>query len=228
MKWLHNQPNHPAYAFFDVDNTLITIKSMFSFLEYLWSEDPELFQKSEEYRSELNRMIETKQPRENINEFYYSIFQGISVNRINELSHQWYLKARKTPNFFIEPVVDILNRHKDAGHGVILVSGSALPLLLPLAKELNVDGVISAPLEKIEGHYTGRLVSEPSIGQGKAKYIKRLLSDLQQDPSLCYAYGDDVSDIPMLKTVGQAAMINPTKESTEICDVFGWNLIQAA
>lgn len=228
MKWLHNNKEKSAYAFFDVDNTLISIKSMFSFLDYLWSKNEDLYLNSEAYRLNLNEMIKSNMPREEINAFYYTIFKNISTDYINELSNNWYQEVKQEPNFFITDVVNILNQHKELGHGVILVSGSAQPLLYPLAKDLNVDGIISAPLEIVKGRYTGRLLSEPTIGQGKANYIRLTLSNIKKDPSVCFAYGDDISDVPMLKSVGQAAMVNPTKESADLCNVFGWGLIQAA
>jgi hypothetical protein len=64
-------------AFFDVDGTLISIKSMFSFLDYLEVHLPaSSTSQLATYRQRLQQMMAQEQPREAINRFDYSLYAG--------------------------------------------------------------------------------------------------------------------------------------------------------
>jgi HAD superfamily phosphoserine phosphatase-like hydrolase len=109
-----------------------------------------------------------------------------------------------------------------------MVSGSFAALLAPLAEELGISAVIAAPLEIHDGLNTGRLSGKPTIGQGKAEGMLAFTRQHRLQPQHCYAYGDDISDIPMLENVGHPCMVNPVGLSRSICQQRNWNVIEAA
>jgi phosphoserine phosphatase len=55
---------------------------------------------------------------------------------------------------------------------------------------------------------TGGLVGEPCIGEAKRAAVRaELRSRPDVDPARCYAYGDHVSDLPMLAEVGNPVVV---------------------
>lgn len=225
-----NSPEHQSWsAFFDVDGTLISIKSMFSFLDFLaqelqWQNDT----RYRDYRLNLQAMIDAKQPREAINRFYYRILEGLEVELIEQLGRTWYAQVRCNSDLLYGRVLDELRWHQSRGAKTVLLSGSFQAVLNPLAEELGIDFVLGAPLEVRDGRYTGNLQGPPTIGQGKALRLRE--HSLQQglDTSQCYAYGDDLSDLPMLEAVGYPCMVNPGPSEQSLCQARQWPIIQAA
>ena len=216
-------------AFFDVDGTLISIKSMFSFLDYLIdylniAESTRV----QEYRTTLQRMIAEEQPREAINRFYYSIYDGLDVELVANLGRAWYARVRSDERLFFARMRDEIRWHQRQGASIVLVSGSFAAILAPLAEELGADFMIAAPLEIKHGRYTGQLTGEPSIGQGKAEGVIAFIREQGLQAQRCYAYGDDISDIPMLEQVGYPVMVNPDAHARDLCQQRNWNIIEAA
>jgi HAD superfamily hydrolase (TIGR01490 family) len=216
-------------AFFDVDGTLISIKSMFSFLDYMVdylsiAESTRVV----EYRKTLARMIVEEQPREAINRFYYSIYEGIDVELVSNLGRAWYTQVRRDDGLFFARMRDEIRWHQRQGASIVLVSGSFAAILAPLAEELGADFMIAAPLEIKHGRYTGQLTGQPSIGQGKAEGVIAFIREHNLHAQHCYAYGDDISDIPMLEQVGYPVMVNPDAGSRDLCQQRNWNIIEAA
>lgn len=224
-------PDTPARwsAFFDVDGTLISIKSMFSFLDFL---EEQLSWRGQEhyqrYRAQLQALIDSQAPREAINRFYYSVYAGLPVAQLLALGRAWYAQVRRSAELFLPASLAEIRWHQAQGADVVLVSGSFNALLAPLAEDLGVTYLIGAPLEERDGVYTGLLSGLPTIGQGKVLGLRAHCQRRGQSPEDCYAYGDDVSDVPMLEAVGHPTMVNPDAARRQLCQVRQWNIIDAA
>ena len=109
------------------------------------------------------------------------------------------------------------------------MSGSFSACLHKVAQILQVDYTLATQLEEKNGKYTGRLISEPVIGVGKHNAILRfLLSRNCVDLKKCFAYGDHISDVPMLSLVGNPCVITRDRELTEIATNKNWKIIYPA
>lgn len=205
--------NHLGAAYFDVDNTVINIKSMFSFLEFaeVAKEYSAFSRNVKELRNELREMKEQKIKREEVNKHYYGILEGTKVSEIEALGRAWFKYAfYDNPAVFNLSIVNSIAKHRQKGFLCVFVSGSFEALLKPIGDYLDVKSFICAPLEVVGDRYTGKLTGEPVIGQGKAVGIKKHASDFGVDLATCFAYGDDITDIPMLSCVGNPRLVNPS------------------
>jgi HAD superfamily hydrolase (TIGR01490 family) len=215
-------------AFFDVDGTLIRIKSMFSFSAFLFEQlnmhdEPGVVV----YRQQMQAMLESGATREELNRFYYTIFAGLQVDLVARYGRQWYVTHCQHDVFFSE-MLDVLRQHKKLGHRTVVVSGSFNAVLQPLADAIGIDDLICAPLEiREDGCYSGHLVGLPTIGEGKACGIRAYARKHDITLTNCFAYGDDISDLPMLGEVGTAITVNPDKALLAITQERGWRFIQA-
>lgn len=82
-----------------------------------------------------------------------------------------------------------------------------LAFALPLAQDLGVEHLLVTQLEVLGGSFTGEVVGMPAIGEGKRLLVQRFLQHHQVDPAQCYAYGDHLSDLPMLELVGHPVVV---------------------
>ncbi|MEV6838820.1 HAD-IB family hydrolase [Streptomyces sp. NPDC051133] len=194
-------------AFFDVDETLITAKSMFDFLRF-WTlreggDETDFHAVMGRFRS----MWASGVPRTEVNLAYYRHFAGASWTELLKAGREWYEAYRLLPDAFVLPTVRALTDHRTAGDTVVLVSGSFTGCLDPLAKELGADVVLcSQPLTGPDGRLTGE-VRRAMIGEAKTDAVRETLARLGADPAACSAYGDHASDLGMLGLVGRPHVV---------------------
>ncbi|WEH34579.1 HAD-IB family hydrolase [Streptomyces sp. AM 4-1-1] len=192
-------------AFFDVDETLVTITSMTRFLAYHWAVGGHPPDRYEEFRAELRRRRATGEPRQELNRFYYRHFRGCDPESLARTGRNWFA-SELGPGLFHEPALSALRAHADAGHLTVLVSGSFGVCLEPIAAHIGADLAIGTVPLVAEGRLTGE-VGAPVIGPEKAVRARGLMDALGIDPRDCFAYGDHESDLPLLETVGTPVVV---------------------
>jgi HAD superfamily hydrolase (TIGR01490 family) len=115
-----------------------------------------------------------------------------------------------------------IEEHRDAGHWIVLVTGSLDFLIDPIATALQVDRCFAGRLEQINGVYTGHLVPPLPYGEGKRRLLEQLAQDLTLDLSLCYAYGDSPGDLNLLHAVGYPTVVNPIRGMARMAKRQNW------
>ena len=174
-------PSARAFAFFDVDETLISVKSMFSFFRFWchdWICNPKLWARFQNHFEELRT---ESQPRTVLNREYYRFFAGVRPDELAHAGEAWVRKMRtERDDFFVHPTLDSLR--KLAAHGVepVLVSGSFPAVLRPLAREFGASDLLCTHMQvDVQGAYTGEISPPQTIGDGKAAAISAFLDDRQ-------------------------------------------------
>jgi HAD superfamily hydrolase (TIGR01490 family) len=218
--------NKNKVAFFDVDETIINTKSMFDFMKFFLefkNGKIGLIQFSL-YFSMLKFLAFLGFGRKAINRLYYRLYKGENYKFLNEVGERWYESRKFDSVFFIQPVIKRLRDLKSQGYEVVFVSGSFRACLDPLAKDLNVQTILCAELEVSEGGVTGRMIQQ-CIGDDKAMLIKKLVESRNARLSDCFAFGDHISDFPMLNAVGHPVVVPNCKALIEIADHNKWEKI---
>lgn len=183
-------------ALFDVDGTLVRGTSLFRFLEYRMAAQG---RPADDYHRERRRLAELTRsgaPREVTNREYFASYRGAAAAEVAELGRAWFDAEMAQGSFFHAEVVAALERHRERGDLVVLVSGSFPACLAPVAELLGVETVRCTEPEVRDGRYTGRVVA-PMVGEQKALAVAELLATL--DVGSAWAYGDHASDLPMLE-----------------------------
>lgn len=220
--------NDHRYAFFDVDGTLLDLKSMFSFRKYLLHYRYPLLGAIKNFvATVIFRLYELSgRDRGFINLKYYETFRGSKEIDIGNIAKKWFAHIKDTnAALFVEPAIEILQKHRDSGVEPVFVSGSFCDLLQPLAQDLGVKHVLATRLETIDGVYTGRVLPPQMIGKGKAVAIEDFLLNQGVDGKNCFAYGDHYSDIPMLSMVGNPGVVRGDSLLKEYALAHGWRVI---
>ncbi|PMY60184.1 MULTISPECIES: HAD family phosphatase [Pseudomonas] len=197
-------------AFFDVDETLIDLKSMFSFRAFyfrrLWGEERG-GEAEVAAAKRIDEYVRKGFDRSAINTLFYEDFRDHQPDLVADAAQAWYVQERTRSEFFIRPVLQALQEHQGNGDIVAFVSGSAVEFLAPLAAELGVPHVLANRLETRDGRFTGQLIPPQTIGLGKQQAALRLMDTLSVDPADCYGYGDHLTDLPLLMSVGKPTVV---------------------
>ena len=116
----------------------------------------------------------------------------------------------------------VLQKHQQAGHHVVLITGSLDFLIAPLAAMLNVSTVMAATPERLATGYTGNMIPPLPYGEGKRILIESLTARENMDLRECYAYGDSPGDVAVLQCVGHPQVVNPIRGMARIAKRYGW------
>ena len=150
-------------------------------------------------------------------------FAGMDADELARVAtwvveHELWVKRRSD-------VVAELERHRRAGHTLVLASGVYGPVLEVLAERLGAVAV-GTPLEMTGsevGVATGRLSGEVNTGEAKLARLGAWLNGR----TLSVAYGDTEADVPMLRSAREAVAVHPNAELEEVARARGWRILGA-
>jgi HAD superfamily hydrolase (TIGR01490 family) len=133
----------------------------------------------------------------------------------DHLAHIWRRDTRQ-----------LLEGHLREGDLVVLVSGSPVPLLTRIGRELGVQHVVGTDLEVRQGRYTGRSMRPVCIDENKPDLVKRYLlnQEFTIDFAASHVYADSTSDLPLLEMVGHPVATYPDAELENIARTRGWQI----
>jgi phosphoserine phosphatase len=97
---------------------------------------------------------------------------------------------------------------KRLGYRFALVSGGFMPIIEPIAAELEIDYVAANELEIVNGRLTGRLLGEVIDRAGKAEALRRFAADARIPIKNTVAIGDGANDLDMLAAAGLGVAFN--------------------
>jgi len=117
--------------------------------------------------------------------------------------------------------------HQDAGRPTFIVSAAGNGVVGQLAHVLGMDGGIGTRYEvDAEGNFTGRLDGPFVYGEGKVEAMREFAAHHAIDLAESYAYSDSLSDLPMLRAVGNPVAVNPDPPLTAIARDEGWQTLR--
>ncbi|MFG2472574.1 HAD family hydrolase [Streptomyces canus] len=214
-----SRPGEPAYLVFsDVDETLIHCKSLLEFLDHYFAERHGLHGRrhAAAVRARLASVIAAGAGRHEANALYYQAWRGELLAEVQRAGRRWYAGRRSAGGFFVEATHTALRRHQAEGAELVLVSGSFAAVLDPLAEECGAAHVLCTRPAVADGVLTGEVVGEPVIGEARRRAVRALLAGHPHiDPADCHAYGDHVSDLPMLLEVGHPTVVGDSADLLE-------------
>ncbi|HEV3048524.1 MAG TPA: HAD-IB family hydrolase [Solirubrobacteraceae bacterium] len=116
--------------------------------------------------------------------------------------------------------------HQDAGQPVYILTAASQEMADLLAIVLAFDGGIGSRSEVIDGRYTGRPAGPFNYREGKVLSMQEVAARERIDLAASYAYSDSESDLPMLRAVGHALVVNPDPVLRQVALREGWEVIE--
>ena len=123
--------------------------------------------------------------------------------------------------------------HRDAGDWLVLTTATNRFLTEPIAGLLGVAAadLIATELEEGGGKFTGRNIGVLNMREGK---VTRLAAWLQArgiaEAALADAsfYSDSMNDLPLLRAVGRAIVVDPDERLRQEAERMGWPVLSLA
>ena len=197
-------------AVFDVDETLISFKSMFSYLKFAYNHRYGA-DGAAKYAAAMDAINIARQTRsrEDVNRDFYRLFAGWGIDELQAIASDWF-HALDRQTLFIPEALSRYESHVEAGDTTVLLTGSASFIVAPIAQLLFADAVLSINLKILPDHTTsGEISGIQTIGQGKADALTAYVG--ANSAASIIGYGDHESDLPFLKLCDQAYVVTPSK-----------------
>ena len=216
-------------ALFDLDGTLIPGDSDHAFGEFMitlgWV-DPELHRRANDafYRQYLAGTLD-------IDEY---IAFSTRAWRNRPLAEQ-----RAASRRFIAEVVqpqlrpaafDLLQRHRDTGDLIAIVTATNEFVTRPIAEAFGVGHLLAVELERdAGGAATGRIAGVPSFREGKIARVHQWLRGLGhrlEGFERSVFYSESTNDLPLLEIVSEPVATNPSPALEAIARERGWRILR--
>lgn len=218
-----SKPAAKVAAFFDLDKTLVTGNG-----GKLW-----MLREYREGRISLWKVVQGL--------FYVLLYHFGIVNMDKAMGKAVGTLAgleeddvrRRTEEWFAEEMAPraapgaqaVLDRHRSAGHLLVLHTGSS-PYASKCAVELfGLDHFLCAGFEVVDGVFTGDYVKPLCYAEGKVHYGRLFADEHGVDLSASYFYTDSFTDLPMLHAVGHPRVVNPDPRLRREAKRRGWPVL---
>jgi phosphatidylglycerophosphatase C len=190
-------PLHPpatTVAAFDVDGTLTTRDCVTPFLRALAGR--RLPTALARHPLAVARAVATRD-NDTLKELACLALEGLAAD---DVAARGALFAREIRGTLMRPdTLARLDRHRELGHAVVLVSASFASYLMPLGELLGVNGVLCTRLEiGHDGRLTGRLDGPNCRGPEKVRRLDAWLEAQGLVEADLWAYGDSRGDRELL------------------------------
>lgn len=211
-------------AIFDIDGTIIKdISSERVFFRYLIEKgiitSKDILRFAHMF---LNNLFRFKGLYVRKNKYYLKNkeYQHI-VSNINEC-----FKKRISPHIS-KIALDEINRLKDAGYVIILLSGTLSPFVECFKESCNADVAVGTNLAiDNEGIITGEIVGIHSYSSGKAKIVNHLVTKHGIDLSSSYAYANQYVDVKFMRMVGHPVAVNASPLLRLYAKLNRWKIVE--
>lgn len=222
---LRHEPTRNTAAFFDLDKTVIAKSSVLAFSRQFFRGgllDTRILLKSAYTQLTFTRSAADADHVERLRRHVTMMCRGWDVYEVDRI-------VSATLEEVVRPLIysgaaDLIESHKAKAHDVILVSASGRELVEPIGAMLGVDHIRASRMRIADGHFTGDL-DFYCYGEQKAAAIGEIAAEQHYDLTLCYAYSDSITDLPMLEIVGRPAVVNPDRALRRHADAHGWPIL---
>ena len=152
------------------------------------------------------------------------LITGVPAMKIARMGPE--VMADILPRVYPEMLAEV-HAHQDAGRPTFIVSAAGNEIVESLARVLGMEGGIGTSYEvDAEGNFTGRLEGPFVYGPGKVEAMESFAARHGIDLTASYAYSDSLSDLPMLRAVGNPVAVNPDPPLAAIAKQEDWQVLR--
>ncbi|GAA1490875.1 HAD-IB family hydrolase [Brachybacterium sacelli] len=161
-------------------------------------------------RSELIRLVNRR----------YKGYRGEELRSLMQGEAGRRIRASIRPE-----ALEVIERHRAAGHRTVLVSGALDVLVEPLADLF--DEVVATHMDEDEtGVMTGYLATPPLVDEARANWLRKYALAHGADLPASYGYGDSHADASWLDLVGTPTAISPDLGLYAVAKKKRWQILE--
>ncbi|HWW91387.1 MAG TPA: HAD-IB family hydrolase [Solirubrobacteraceae bacterium] len=215
-----------AAAFFDLDKTLIAGSSGVYFARAAY--ETGMISRRRLARDVYENLRfrlrgSTDERADDVRQRVGAMIAGVRVRDLERLSPR--VLAGVLPRLYPEMLARAY-AHQDAGVPVYILTAASQEMADLLAHVLAFDGGLGSRSEIVDGRYTGRPAGPFNYREGKVLSMREVADRECIDLDASYAYSDSESDVPMLRAVRHAVVVNPDPHLSRIAAAEGWEVVR--
>jgi HAD superfamily hydrolase (TIGR01490 family) len=210
-------------AFFDMDNTLLTVDTAISWTRFLYrrGELPTTMLARALYWSTLYKLAVL-----DMDSVFTKLCMDLRGDSEAEMVAKCAIWYRQDVAPYVAPAARVaIERHREQGHVIVLATGSTVYAARPVAEAVGIEHVLSTELEVEGGAFTGK-PRALCFGHHKVKLAEQWAASHGIDLAASFFYSDSYNDLPMLERVGHAIAINPDARLARLAKQRGWPMMR--
>ncbi len=213
-----------SLAIFDLDNTLLGGDS-----DYLWGRFlcEQGIVDADHYERENQRFYdEYKAGTLDIFEFLAFSLAPLAEHDNAQLAawHEQFMREKIAP-IMLPKAADLLQKHRDAGDYLLIITATNRFVTAPIAEALGVDELLATDPEVVDGRYTGKVEGTPCFQHGKVERLEAWLRGNGRNLADSWFYSDSHNDLPLLEMVTHPVAVDADETLTDHAEARGWPLI---
>jgi HAD superfamily hydrolase (TIGR01490 family) len=216
-----------AAAFFDLDKTLMAGSSGMQFARVATNQGIVSRRQLARWGAEHLRYRlrgTTDERTVEVLKIARELIKGVPARTIARMEPE--VMAEILPRVFPQMLAEVYT-HQDAGRPTFIVSAAGNDIVESLARVLGMEGGIGTRYEvDAEGNFSGRLDGPFVYGPGKVEAMEAFAAAHEIDLAASYAYSDSLSDLPMLRAVGNPVAVNPDPPLAQIAKEENWQTLR--
>jgi HAD superfamily hydrolase (TIGR01490 family) len=212
-------------AFFDMDNTVLAGDSGLSWTRFLYrrGELPAAMVAKAVYWSTLYKLAVL-----DMDTVFTRLAEDLRGDAEAEMIAKCEIWYREHVAPMIAPAARVaIAHHRDAGHVVVLATGSTVYAARPVARGVGIGHVLATELEVAGGTFTGR-PGALCFGRHKVALAEQWAAREGIDLAASYFYSDSYNDLPMLGRVGRPVAVNADARLRRHARRHGWPTLRWA
>jgi HAD superfamily hydrolase (TIGR01490 family) len=220
-----NGQSHGA-AFFDLDKTLMAGSSGIHFARAAY--ETGMISRRRLARDVYENMRfrlrgSTDERADDVRERVGKMIAGVRVRDLERLSPR--VLSGVLPRLYPQ-MLERAYAHQDAGMPIYILTAASQEMADLLSLVLAFDGGLGSRSEIVDGRYTGRPAGPFNYREGKVLSMRLLAEREGFDLDASFAYSDSESDLPMLRAVRHAIVVNPDRALRRIAYEEGWEVVE--
>ena len=147
-------------------------------------------------------------------------YESDLVHRCDRFNRDW-VQPRIRPGAFA-----VVETHRKAGDHLCLLTSASDYVAAPLARSLEIEGVIcNRFLTDEDGRFTGEAAQPLSFGPGKLALAQAYAERAGLSLDNAVFYTDSYSDLPVLEAVGGPVVVHPDPRLAQLAARRRWNSV---
>ena len=211
-------------AIFDLDNTLLAGDS-----DYLWGEflaEQGIVDRESYKRANDEFYRQYKAGTLDIFEFLAFSLKPLSEHELSYLLelHKEFMQQKILP-IISDAARALVDKHKQDGHTLLIITATNLFVTEPIAREFGVDTIIATEPEMINDRYTGKVKGTPCFQHGKVERLQQWMNETGHTLKDSWFYSDSHNDIPLLDKVTHPVAVDPDDALKQYAIENGWDVL---
>lgn len=224
MRALPDRTAAMTLAIFDLDNTLLAGDSDHAWGEFLVGAG---LVDGAWYKAQNDRFY-ADYCAGTLDIFAYSEFVFAVLTQHDDATLQaWHERfmAEKVAGMILPKGRELLEKHRQAGDRLLIITATNRFITAPIAAELGVPELLATDPERVDGRYTGKVAGTPCFKEGKIERLRQWLASTGESLEGAWFYSDSRNDIPLLEFVSRPVAVDPDEALRAHAEAKGWPVL---